>query len=272
MTASPPVRSARARAYLITNAQVTGASRSVRRPRRRVLTTMRALVRDGMAEATGPLRARRPLDGSCTDPVHIEEVGGSYSRPIIDTFVRCRKCEACLKHRRSVWTARASFEIGAHERTWMVTLTMDPANQHRMRLLAARRLARNGDSLEGLPADRQFAEVWREFGVEVTKYFKRLRSAGAAFDYLQVVEAHKSGLPHVHVLLHERAACTYRLITGRWQLGFAHAKLVEGTDAARYVTKYLMKSALARVRASVAYGSPPQGKASHGPPPAGTER
>ena len=72
---------------------------------------------------------------------------------------------------------------------------------------------------------------------------------------LQVVEAHKSGLPHVHLLVHDKGDTTYRRLTDTWPLGFAHAKLVEGTAASRYVAKYLAKSALARVRASQGYGS-----------------
>jgi len=102
-----------------------------------------------------------------------------------------------------------------------------------------------------------------ELGKEVTKWLKRVRSTGARFTYLMVVEAHKSGLPHVHLLIHDQAATTYRALTAAWRLGFAHAKLVEGVSGPRYVTKYLVKSMMARVRSSLNYGrsNPPCGVA-----------
>lgn len=214
---------------------------------------MTSLVRDGQAIATGPLRAARPLHGSCEAPVHIEEGGGKANRPILDTYVRCRKCPSCLKHRRAVWAARARQRIAAHSRTWMVTLTASPDAHFRMLCqaeVAARRSSVN--PAEWSDAER-FAARWQEFGKEVTKWLKRMRSSGSSFVYLQVVEAHASGLPHVHLLVHENNTVTYRSLVSAWKLGFAHAKLVEGPKAALYVTKYLMKSAMARVRASQDY-------------------
>lgn len=254
--AAPPIRSSARSAYLISNAQVTGAARRViRRPRRQVLVTMRRLVADGDAIATGPLRAVRPLAGQCLRPIKVEETGGTYNRPVLDTYVRCRKCEPCLIFKRKLWAARAHAEIAAHERTWMVTLTMTPAEHHRMLLLAHRTETRAGGNPGAWSADREFNERAAQFGKEVTKWLKRLRASGAAFHYLLVVEAHKSGLPHIHLLVHEVSGCSYRRLTSAWKLGFVHAKLVEGPSAARYVTKYLVKSSLARVRASQRYGS-----------------
>lgn len=219
------------------------------------MRNMVALVSAGDAIATGPLRAARPVHGSCEAPIQITEVGGHHNRPMLDTFVRCRKCPSCLRHKRAVWSARASHEIGMHPRTWMVTLTCS-ADMH-FRLLCQARLAatRRGFTPDLWSPNEEFAQRWSQLGTEVTKWLKRLRSSGAKFNYLLVVEAHKSGLPHVHLLIHEISGCTYRTLTETWRLGFSHAKLVEGTAAARYVTKYLVKSALARVRASQRYGS-----------------
>lgn len=253
--ASPPLRTSARSAYLISNAQVTaGASRSIRRPRRAgVLRTMATLVRDGQAVATGPLRAARPLHGTCESPVHLEELGGKANRPILDTYVRCRKCPACLKHRRAVWAARARQRIAAHSRTWMVTLTAAPDAHFRMLCEAEVAARHSGVNPSEWSEAELFAARWRQFGLHVTKWLKRIRSAGSRFVYLQVVEAHASGLPHVHLLVHEVNTVTYRALTSGWKLGFAHAKLVEGPKAALYVTKYLMKSAMARVRASQDY-------------------
>lgn len=92
---------------------------------------------------------------------------------------------------------------------------------------------------------------------EVQLYIKRLRKK-ARFRYLVVVEAHESGLPHVHFLLHEThdAPVRHAALKAQWPHGFIDAKLVEPSDtrAAAYVSKYLSKSVLARVRASERYG------------------
>ena len=49
---------------------------------------------------------------------------------------------------------------------------------------------------------------------------------------------------------------TKRILEDAWKLGFTSFKLVEpASSTASYVTKYLTKSALARVRASVHYGT-----------------
>lgn len=255
------IRSSRASAYLISNAQVTArAGRVVRRPRRSVIRNMVSLVAAGDAIATGPLRAARPVHGSCLSPIQVTEAGGHHNRPMLDTFVRCRKCPPCLKHKRAVWSVRATHEIVMHQRSWMVTLTCSPA-AHFQLLDRARSIATKAGYNPGAwSSSDEFAERAKQMGIEVTKWLKRLRSKGAAFNYLLVVEAHKSGLPHVHLLIHEIRDCTYRTLTEAWPLGFAHAKLVEGPVAARYVTKYLVKSTLARVRASQGYGhSTPKG-------------
>lgn len=219
------------------------------------MRNMVSLVAAGDAIATGPLRAARPVHGSCEAPIQLTEVGGHHNRPMLDTFVRCRKCPSCLRHKRAVWSARATHEIGMHPRTWMVTLTCTPVMHFQM--LESARLAaiRAGNRPDAWSPSEEFSERWSQLGTQVTKWLKRLRSHGAKFNYLLVVEAHKSGLPHVHLLIHEIEGCTYRTLTETWRLGFSHAKLVEGAAAARYVTKYLVKSVLARVRASQRYGS-----------------
>lgn len=251
----PPIRPAAQAAYLISNAQVTARDMPVRRLRtaRDVLVQSRSLVLQGKAQIAAPAKAERLVMGNCTEPIRITEKGGRSNAPTLDTYVRCRKCESCLKHRRSVWSARAAQRIGMHTRSWMVTLTLSPAN-HFLLLCRAEVEARSKAVNPSLwTPEEVFAARWREFGKEVTKWIKRLRAKGAKFVYLLVVEAHKTGLPHVHLLIHEISTVLYRDICDAWTLGFSHAKLVQGPEAARYVTKYLMKSALARVRASQDY-------------------
>lgn len=252
----PPVSIRGEAANLISNAQVTGAraARVICRPRRQVLTTVRRLAADGKARLVSPLRAIRNVAGDCDRPVHQTEVGGTYARPMLDTFARCRRCAPCLRHRSRLWAAKAKVEIEQQPRTWLVTLTATPAAHFRLLCQAEQAALRRGVNPSEWKATDEFAARWQELGKETTKWLKRVRATGARITYLQVVEAHKSGLPHVHLLIHDQGGATYRCLTDSWHLGFAHAKLVEGTSAARYVAKYLAKSALARVRASQGYG------------------
>lgn len=218
------------------------------------MRNMVSLVAAGDAVATGPLRAARPVHGSCLSPIMVTEQGGTANRPMLDTYVRCRKCTPCLQAKRALWSARAAQAIVLHPRTWLVTLTCTPAEHFRLLNQARSTAIRSGFSPEEWSPSEEFGARWSQLGSEVTKWLKRVRDKGARFSYLLVVEAHKSGLPHVHLLMHELCDLSYRSITEPWSLGFCHAKLVEGTDASRYVTKYLVKSALARVRASQQYG------------------
>lgn len=174
----------------------------------------------------------------------------------LDIDVRCRKCANCLKARSALWRGRASTEIGASPRTWFGTLTLNP-QAHFRALTAARAAAhRKGDDFDRMPSDKQFALRCREVGKELTLYLKRVRKAAGPFRYCLVFERHKNGLPHVHMLVHEQAApIRHRTLVDKWRLGFTNFKLVsEGAKAAAYVSKYLAKSAIARVRASEGYG------------------
>lgn len=94
---------------------------------------------------------------------------------------------------------------------------------------------------------------------EFTLFFKRLRKVtGAKIRYLLVAEQHKDGWPHYHALLHEKGvAVTKRQLEHEWRLGFTQFKLVPLDDphVAGYVTKYIAKQALARIRASLRYGT-----------------
>lgn len=93
-----------------------------------------------------------------------------------------------------------------------------------------------------------------------TKAIKRIRkNTGARFRYLSVFERHKSGLPHMHFMLHERDAfhgVTKRQIQSEWPHGFSNVRLIEDSGSAiRYVCKYISKDAVCRIRASLKYGS-----------------
>lgn len=177
----------------------------------------------------------------------------------VDIDVRCRKCPNCLRQRGWAWTNRAKAEIARSSRTWFGTLTLSPAQHDRVRLLATKRNAGRAVTWERLSQEEQFAERVREITPEITLWLKRIRKeSGAKLRYVLVAEAHKSGLPHFHMLVHEQHGggdVKHRMLTGQWKLGFSRFTVVQDNRAAVYVCKYLTKSALSRVRASVRYGT-----------------
>lgn len=185
---------------------------------------------------------------------------------------KCRKCPDCLKKRAARWRLRAQAETAMSTRTWFGTLTLSP-EAHQRALDRARLTCRRRGlcDFEALDASEQFALRVAEIGKELTLYLKRLRSAtGARLRYLVVAEAHESGLPHLHALIHEIGQQVgERQLSGQWKLGFCRWRLVptDNAAAAGYLCKYLSKDARSRVRASGHYGkghsalrhSPPTG-------------
>lgn len=216
------------------------------------------------------------VSGNCQRPVLLElfsrpelrtekaqVIGpGKGARLNMDMHVRCRQCETCLRARAAHWRYRARAEWLQSPRTWLVTLTFSPEQLFRLMAQARHKLRYAVLSFEQLAEKEQFAALERETGREVTLFLKRLRKGGDGFPgvpcrYLLVAEAHKSGAPHYHVLVHEVAGgppIRHAAIKRAWSAGFSDAKLVKDERAATYATKYLTKSSLARVRASFSYG------------------
>lgn len=171
--------------------------------------------------------------------------------------VRCRMCDTCLDKRRRDWAIRAMSEIRRSHRTWFCTWTLAPEFQSLFHARAARRaLRRTGEEIEALPLDEAFTHRVSAIGEEITKLFKRMRKEGNVFRYLVVAEAHKSGDPHFHVLLHEQAAPMRKAYLDTvWPFGYSQYRLVgQELKAAWYAAKYLGKTKAARVRASLGYG------------------
>lgn len=182
----------------------------------------------------------------------------SLDRPTfhVDVEARCRRCGECLKARAALWRGRARAEIGASSRTWFGTLTLTAQAQFRALSAARQAAARKGTDFDGLSQQDQFRARCMEVGREVTLYLKRLRKHGAKIRYCLVFEAHKSGAPHCHVLIHERGVpVRHKLLSEQWRLGFTKFNLVKDNRAAAYITKYLTKAAIARIRASENYGA-----------------
>jgi hypothetical protein len=175
----------------------------------------------------------------------------------VDIEVRCRKCPQCLRARSYEWTQRAKLEYVQSQRTWFGTMTLTP-HEHNQAVNRCRQLlARQGVDYDCLPPGEQFGHHVAAVTREVTLWLKRIRKeSGAKLRYILVAEAHKSGFPHFHCLVHEQSGSTvtHRQLSSQWKLGFTNFKLVHSPVAASYVCKYLSKSAQARVRASVRYG------------------
>lgn len=191
---------------------------------------------------------------------HVTVAPGSPIPYELEIVTRCRRCDRCRRARSSLWRMRAKQEIALSTRTWFGTATLKPAMQMLYLNRARHVSARQGIDFDALDPDERFRENVRAISPDVTKYLKRVRkNSGAPIRYLWVAERHKSGLPHFHMLVHEMSEALpvrHSVLTEAWWLGFTRFKLIEGTQAAGYVSKYLSKDACARVRASLHYGNP----------------
>lgn len=208
------------------------------------------------------------IAGRCQSPVTVEhrsrkDMDRHHECPArgIILHVKCRKCERCLKERAWKWIHRARLETAAADRTWFITLTFNPTIQQNALDICRMRLIRNGLDFDALKSSEQIQLRHNVVGKHVTLFLKRLRKqTNASVRYLLVMEAHESGAPHYHMLLHHSVepTVTYRDIETQWKSnGFLHAKLVDTnySKAVWYVCKYIAKSSEARVRASLDYGS-----------------
>lgn len=219
------------------------------------------------AERTSIVGQLWNLAGRCSNPYRVELGGrpeGLLGQRDADVYpeylmidTRCRRCPACLRFRSWVWRSRAEIETRLAPRSWFGTLTLSPEAQYKHGLRAAQAAARNGDDFEELEPEAQFRLRHNSISKEVTKYLKRIRErSGAVLRYFLVAEAHKSGLPHYHLMLHEvfiDRPVRKALLERQWREGYASYKLAD-TATASYVAKYLSKSNMARVRASIRYG------------------
>lgn len=155
-----------------------------------------------------------------------------------------------------MWRERAKEEIRQANRTWFATLTVSPENHYRMQCEGLRRLEERSVDIKTLSQEEVFSAEHKALTRELTLFLKRVRKVSRAkLRYLLVVERHKSGYPHYHLLIHEHGVkVTYRQLAAEWKLGFTQFKLIADDRAAAYVAKYLSKSNDGRVRASIRYG------------------
>lgn len=224
-----------------------------------------AAALSGGAERQGLSRAVWRVAGPCKAPVTVvrhqrlmrraDDHGMLFE---LELETPCRRCPACLRRRQRLWAGRAAAEISCATRTWFGTLTLTPQAQY-VALCQAEAMARlDGREWKYCNEQERFNLRTRAIGEQITKYLKRIRKeSGAYLRYLLVAEAHKSGEPHFHLLLHEAGELPVRhaTLTSQWHLGFTKWKLVEDKRPSNYMCKYLSKDARARVRASRGYGA-----------------
>lgn len=176
----------------------------------------------------------------------------------LDVDTPCRRCEACRRARASHWRGRALLETQRASRTWFGTFTLKAEMQDHYLHLSRHNSYRDGIDYDTLSVRDQFIARVAEINPELTKYLKRIRfEYQYPLRYLFVAEAHKSGNPHFHALVHQMEVdhiLPKRLLEGQWLLGFTQFKLVISEQQAVYLCKYLSKDAAARVRASQSYG------------------
>lgn len=175
----------------------------------------------------------------------------------VEIWLRCNRCPNCNRYRSRLWRWRINYELMNAPRSWFGTLTMAPERHAYCEALARVK--------EGGPTAFYALEPWRQrkavlnvSAEEVTRYMKRLRKkATDRLRFVCVTEYHKSGLPHYHILVHEqvRGCVTHRALSKTWTWGFEKWRVAPNEPRiAGYLCKYLTKSNVARVRASVRYG------------------
>lgn len=114
---------------------------------------------------------------------------------------RCGKCDPCRAQKKSVRIARAMNEVETSNRTWCHTFTFGIPYHLRY-------LADHGDpaALSIIDSGEPPPASWQRKHAQYTKagWFKRLRKAtGLNLRQSTHWEAHESGQPHAHILVHE---------------------------------------------------------------------
>lgn len=216
------------------------------------------------------------VEGRCQEPKVVLREGRppGWTRTIdvelpatpVPTFVEyhvpCRRCEACRRQHAKLWRDRARKEILYAQRTWFCTFTFKPERRFHYRTLAAVSAQARGVEFDTLSVRDQFSEIATLQANAFRLAIKRLRkNRKVQVRYLLVCESHVSGDAHLHALLHEREGSVPVLkaeLQSEWHSeGFSQVKLVQDDRAAWYVSKYLAKSPLTRIRASLRYGTGP---------------
>lgn len=168
-----------------------------------------------------------------------------------------------------MWTLRIVRETAAAPLSAFVTLTYRPADRYERAVRAEVTAVSSGVRWSEASHEERSGWYAQICGDDLRNMWRRLRRRWATtVRYVAVCELHQDGWPHWHILIHRAADGGPWTISpnGRtgdvqksWPHGYSQTLRVSphDVDAARYVAKYLHKARLARVRASLAYGTPP---------------
>lgn len=265
----------------------TGAWRAVEHGAR--LTVAGSMVRTRLDLAQDCARPfeRRRMATSRDQMATPRERSGPLSGISVEIATPCRRCSACLEHRRRLWSARARSETASAPETFFGTLTFRSELQHYWLTKCREDAHADGVDFDQLSLGTQWGRRVAYAGKEARKYIARLRQVLPApmlgkvrlpnFRYLLVAERHKQGTddtrPHFHMLAHTihagwpvpltdhvlgngRTLANYpSILNQHWDAcGFAQWRTVT-EDNCTYLCKYLAKDPENRVRASEQYGA-----------------
>lgn len=189
-------------------------------------------------ELTGRRQDRSDLRFDVYDP----ESGGGVDAAVM--LVPCRKCAKCRVVRGLQWRERMMFETIASPSTWFVTWTLSTPARTQLLETALQRY--------GSTAPDALCSVVREWHQSAMKRLRQRVFQKGRLRFAAVVEHHKDGYPHIHMLVH--GVFTYRDLKGSWGKGFEDIRRVD-EYASNYLTKYVMKEG-GVIWASKHYGKP----------------
>lgn len=135
--------------------------------------------------------------------------------------LRCRKCPACVQHRKMEWKNRLMLEqYGKDYRPLFLTWTMNNLN---------------------------YVNTPRGYLNELQKLYKRLRKEGHKLRYFTSIERGSKGRLHAHSILWSRSLSTMpfypltKYLREKWNQGAVNVRYVHSVGAFAYTAKYISK-------------------------------
>ena len=153
--------------------------------------------------------------------------GGTVTRGYARIFCKKWSCPFCGPWKAKQFTKRVAEEAKAHGLSRFLTLTLDPSKLE-----------------PGDDAVKHLKKTWRKFRVYLKRKFKR------SVSFIAVMEYHKSGVPHMHVLVDRFIKQSW--ISANWsRLGggrIVDIRYVADLETVGwYIGKYLSKDGILRV-------------------------
>lgn len=197
----------------------------------------------------GPFRWPRPYVQRCGQgSLALFQTGGR----VRFTALACGSwsCPTCRKRlaARLLDRARRGMESRPDVRRWLVTLTCDPLARGAVPLGSRVQADGRVTNIVSEPSPEQFRGTAEEF----QRSWERLRQAWGAFcrrrgwerpGYLRVIELHRNGWPHWHVVL-EHSELTTGDVEGflerQWTLGRWDVRLTDVDGAVGEIVPYLV--------------------------------